>query len=268
MRHLLAVGTVLAFILAGCANPAAQFYSGQTKEQIARYGSRTPIDPPALRSVSDMKSAIDTALEDGYILVGSSTWNGPGANPNQAIQQGRKVGADLIFISSRYTNTVNSAIPLTLPTTSTTYSSGTATAYGAGGTVTAYGTGVSTTQGSQTTMIPVSTDRFAYGVAYLIKAPYAVMGTLVALPNADQRAKFGTNRGLYIAAVQRGTPAFRADIMTGDLLVSVGGKPTDSLEDWEAVKRQYNGQTMDVVTRRGTVESVKSITLNPIPAGQ
>jgi len=45
-----------------------------------------------------------------------------------AVRQGEEVGADLVLVlNPNYTGSVNSRVPITTPTTSTTYSNATAT---------------------------------------------------------------------------------------------------------------------------------------------
>ena len=181
----------------------------------------------------------------------SSFTSGWRAKPKGALKQGKKVSADLVVvIDPRYERTVSSSIPITTPTTSTTYHSGNATAYGAGGTVTAYGSGTSTTYGSQTTYIPYSIDRYEYGAIYFIKRRYS-FGVNVRPLDDFERQRLQTNSGVVVAVVVEGSPAFAADVLLGDIITRFNNEAVTTPEHFTELTAAYARQQVEVVLIRG-----------------
>ena len=132
----------LAVLLSGCAgNPYKQFYQSapaSALEQIAQRRVAPAPEMPELYHGSDPKNDVAALAADGYVIIGSSSYNGP-HRVGDALQQGKAVGADRILIYGKYARTVQTTLPLTLPTTQTSITNGNATAFGPGGMATAYG---------------------------------------------------------------------------------------------------------------------------------
>ena len=218
---------LLAMSLAACASGFSQFYTpipGATPEVIAKTRAAPP---PAIPLVERSPVVPDQDLyaRRGYGVIGYSSFSsGHNESEKSAIDQGVKVGADLVVIvNPSYAGSVTSQIPITTPTTSTSYSSGSATAYGSGGSVTAYGNSTTTTYGSKTNYIPVTTDRYNYGAVYFVKRSYIFGANWRDLTN-EERAALQSNSGVYITSVVNDTPAFRGDFLAGDILVKVDGQ--------------------------------------------
>ena len=162
--HLFAAFAIMVFGagLAGC-NGYAKYYSPNpsiSPEVIAERRIDPPPAEPELVHGGDPKVDIPATLADGYILIGSSSFHGPQANDAGAVAQGKIVGADRVLIFNKYLRTDQGAMPLTTPTVQTSFSTGTATAFGSGGSATAFGSGTTTTYGTETTYIPYSIEKY------------------------------------------------------------------------------------------------------------
>lgn len=79
--------------------------------------------------------------------------------------------------------------------------------YGSGGTANVYGSSTTTTYGSRTTYVPVTTHRYDFQAIYLVKSKYALGAQFVALSD-EERAQIQSNRGVKIIEVVNDTPAF------------------------------------------------------------
>jgi hypothetical protein len=268
MRSLFVAVLAVSF-LAGCANGFKQFYTpfpGATPELIA---AERVSPPPATPFVERSQPApADQVLaayaRRGYSPVGSSMFNGGGqVSEEQAVAQGRDVGADLVLIfNPRYTGTVTSTVPITTPTSSTTYSSGTATAYGPGGPVTAYGTGTATTYGTTTTYVPISVNRSDYGAVYFVKRKQH-FGAFWRNLNDSERQQMQTNKGVVITLVVDGAPAYAADILVGDIITQVNGEPVTSQEALNQYLRARRGQAVLVDLVRNGNKLQKTVNTAP-----
>lgn len=263
----IALVSAVVALLSGCASGYSQFYQtvdGATPQAIAETrAAPAPAQPKLERSADTPENIASAYGRYGYVAIGYSSFNGSGGQSEQgAIAQGAKVGADLVVVvSPQYTNTVSSIIPLTVPTTQTSYTSGSATAYGSGGSVTAYGNATTTTYGSQTTYIPTQTDRFDYGAIYFVKRTY-VFGANWRDLNDDERQKLQSNKGVYVIGVVNDSPAFNSDILSGDIILSIDGQSAGSQEGFSELVRARRGRTVELMIARGDKLISKSVTLN------
>jgi membrane-associated protease RseP (regulator of RpoE activity) len=252
----------LSLGLTGCANGYKDFYKpsqGWTPETIAKM--RVAPAPPA--PVVERSQPVDGQIvlaayaKRGYVMIGNTFFNsGKNETEEAAIRQGQVVGADLVLIlNPRYTGSVTSSVPITLPTTSTTHSTGTATAYGPGGPVTAYGSGTSTTYGSQTTFIPMTVSRSDYGAVYFIKQKFS-FGAFSRDLNDAERQEHQTNKGIVIVQVVNDTPAFDADILVGDMVVSVDGVSVSNYAAFRNMLIEHQGKvtTFSLLRHGQTIE--------------
>jgi tetratricopeptide (TPR) repeat protein len=125
------------------------------------------------------KEALDNLAQNGYLVIGSSSFNGPDQSNYTAINQAKKVGADIVLLNSKYTGTAHGS--LSLPeyhapqtTTVTTHESGHINIYGAGGSAHGNFSGSSNsyiTSPGYTTYknVPFSIDRYDHLAVFLRK---------------------------------------------------------------------------------------------------
>jgi hypothetical protein len=258
LRGAVVIGT--AALLAACASGYSQFYrpaQGATPEMIAAHREAPPTGQPIVERAAppgpDTTALLDAYAKRGYVLIGSSSFNsGRAESEDAAVQQGRHVGADLVLIlNPRYTGSTTTAVPLTTPTTTTSYSTGTATAYGPGGVVNAYGSGTTTTYGTTTTMMPLTIHRSDYGAGYFIKRKWS-FGALWRDLNDTERQELQSNKGVYVRLVVDNSPAYLADILPGDIIVAVDGSPVLNQQSISDELRARGGQKVTVsLYRRG-----------------
>ncbi|MHA6884643.1 PDZ domain-containing protein [Ralstonia pseudosolanacearum] len=252
------IGT--AVLLAACVSGYSQFYrpaQGATPETIAALREAPPTGQPIVeRAVPpgpDTTALLDAYAKRGYVLIGSSSFNsGRAESEDAAIQQGQQVGADLVLIlNPRYTGSTTTAVPLTTPTTTTSYSTGMATAYGASGVVNAYGRGTTTTYGTTTTMMPLTIHRSDYGAGYFIKRKWSFGALWRDLSDAE-RQELQSNKGVYVRLVVDNSPAYLADILPGDIILAIDESPVLNQQSVSNELRARAGQTVIVsLYRRG-----------------
>lgn len=246
--------TALAVLtLGGCASGFQSFYRPTaTPQQLQDLRANPPPDTPELRQASPpVAQAISEANREGYVVMGYSSFNGAHGSDSSALAEGKRVGADLVLVfNPQYTGTRSGAMPITTPTSQTTYYSGTATAYGSGGYATAYGSGTATTYGSRTTYIPFHVDRYDFLAVYLFKEHVHVGWIMRPLTDA-QRQALGSNAGGYVENVVNGSPAFDADILPGDIVTAVDGHPIGSAQTLAYLKSRYGEPVTFTIFRNG-----------------
>lgn len=258
-----------AVVLAACASGYSQFYrpaQGVTPELIAeRRAGPAPAEPlvERLASANDSQQLLDAYAKRGYVLIGSSSFNsGQNESEAKAVEQGRKVGADLVAIlSPRYTGTVTSSVPLTTPTSSTSYTNSTATAYGSGGVVNARGNSTTTTYGTQTTYIPIAVNRMDYSAGYFVKQRWT-LGAMWRDLDDTERQKLQTNKGVVIRVIVDGSPAYFADLLPGDIVLAVNGEPALGAEGISKVLKANAGRKVMLTVHRTGQQLQKEVALN------
>lgn len=247
--------------LFGCAsNPYSQFYTDLT---YGRYhgeadGVFAPENQsPTIRNGGDINSDMTEMAENGYSAIGYSSFNAKAYEDWYALDQGRKIHADVVLIYRNYTNTVSGAIPWSSPTTQTS----TTSFSGSYGGTNFNGLANTTTNGTQTTYIPYHVDRYDQFAAYYVKAPPPVLGLNVRDLSPEVRAKIQSNRGAEVWAVIKETPAFRADILKGDVVKKISDQEVEDVKSFMAAIQQYAGKKIKITLQRGDKLLTKTIQL-------
>jgi hypothetical protein len=239
MKKLLFVSMLF---LISCANPYADYYKGfQDARILPQY---VPVqDELKIYGTDDFERDSIALVRKGYGVIGNSSFNA-GSNSiseSQLREQAANIGAHVVLVSSKYSHTLSGAVPLNIPNTSTSYSSGTATAYGPGGMVNVYGSGTTTTYGSQTVMMPFSVPRSDFYARFFAKQK-SRLGVLPISVNDETRKRIQTNAGISVYVVTEGSTAFLADVLPGDIILSIGEDSIQSVEHFYRLLNKYEGQ--------------------------
>lgn len=245
-----------------CKNPWTDFYRGNdahVMKNVELPGGNTQI-----YSSDNFQRDVPGLLRKGFVVVGETHFTGPS---NQNVDgplraQAEKVGASAILVSSNYSHTVQGVMPLIVPTTSTSYSSGTATAYGPGGTVNAYGSGVTTTYGTTTQMTPFSISRSNFDAVFFVKQKSTRMGIVPKELDQESRRRLGSNAGILVSLLVEGSPAYRADMLEGDILIQLGDDRIESIQHYYSLLDKYEGVTVKLIGFRGEKPIEKSAMVN------
>ncbi len=81
-------------------------------------------------------------------------------------------------------------------------------------------------------------------------------------PELAERYSLGVEQGLYVLEVASDSPAEAAGIQPGDVITSVAGEPTRSVEDLISILRRFGpGETVEVSIVRGGEETVLQVVL-------
>lgn len=260
---------VLVPLVSGCVNGFEKFYQGKTDARSLPNYDASYVVPDGripIYSSSDMQGDAQKLVERGFIPVGNSSFYAPDnkVDARQLQDQAEKIGAHAVLFHSSYRDTVTGAIPLTLPNNTTSYTNGTATAYGSGGSATAYGTSTTTTYGTTTTMMPYSQSRSNFETVYFVKV-HARIGIYVVALTDDERQTLQTNLAVKVKAVVQDSPAFFANVLPGDYVVAINSDPITSPESWTAALQKYEGSDAAISLLRNGQSLSKQIHINTIP---
>jgi hypothetical protein len=263
-------------VLVGCSNPYQTFFQPNPNLRAQVVGNPNYEQVTAEPKIYSYSASPDDdyvrLIEDGYVFLGEAIFNSgaEAASRGRLLDQARDVGATLVMVTSRYTNTVSGSIPITTyhpGQTVTSNTTGNANVYSSDGS-SAYGTysGTTTTQlpgTTSTNFVPYNVARYDFGAGfYTKKLKGFVFGAYCVNPSPELRTQLGKNGGAVLMAVVRGTPAFNADFMVGDVLLALNGNrvvdapsffdDVDSLAGQTVrITRWRNGDVADVDVRLG-----------------
>lgn len=212
----------LIFILftLGCqSNPYKEFYKDYTGgvNPSTIPGFEVTNEKPQIEYVSNHDEKVRNMFEDGYMMVGSSSFSAPEISDSDAIFHAKKVSASRVLITKEYQSTRTGSIPMSTPTSQTTYGS----FNGVYGNQNFSGTNQFTTYGTQTTYIPYSVDRYSYLASFWIKKTNQIFGVLFREKTDQERLLSNSNKGAAVDIVIKNSPAFNSDFFAGDLVVRI-----------------------------------------------
>ena len=265
---------IVAGLLAGCANGFDKFY--QPNPAFAQSKAVTvfvpaPAEPAVYSHSADTNADAHRMAEDGYLLIGYSSFTGAAnrVKSSQALTEGKKLGASVVMIKSDYSNTVSGLLPYTTVNpnqTATVNTTGTVNAYGSGG----YASGtynanstVTMPGGTTTNFIPYSIQRNSYLATYwaLRDVSKIRLGVQTIPLSDDLRHKLERNAGVVVTAVVRGTPAFAANILEGDIIIKINDEDVVDIRGFGAQMLMHAGQTAQLAILRDTRSLTIPVTL-------
>lgn len=259
-----AILLLVALVFTGCANPYVKYYQDKTGGiDLTKIPSVVlPTGEPKLFQGSDPESDHHRLLEDGYALIGVSSFNGGNVNVSDALIQAKAIYAEIVLVYSKYTGTRSGVVPFTLPDTRTSTTTLSGSTYGSSGSSNFYGTANTTTYGTQTTYVPYSVDRHDYLATYWIKKKPPILGVVARDLTPEIRQSIGSNKGVFVNAVIRNSPAFRADILKGDILRKIGDVDLYDSKSYQEALGKFAGQKIIIEILRNGKELQKEIQLD------
>lgn len=182
-------------------------------------------EPLVIKSTS-LDNDISMLMSKKYIPIGRSAFNGVLEDEKNVISQAKRLGAKVVLTNARYTNTESS-----------TYSG--------------YGDQILTSNYSlhdQTAIYFVkSNQKYRFGIKFRSLTQ-------------DDRIRFGRNTGAVVLVVIEGSPAFNANIIGSDLLVSVDGQavtdPVHAVKLLNAVPEEHQESILRII-RNGVEKDIR-----------
>lgn len=216
------------------ANPYANGYEKRLEAPAAK---------PAVSNVKifrggDRDADYGRLLEDGYDLLGASSFKSGDVPPDLAIAHAKNIKADLVMVYSTRFGQIPKAVKMDAAKAK------------------AGNTDIDANL-PEMRLVGGMEYSYEYYAAFWLKLPPPALGLHVQDRIADDK-----RAGVPIIAVIKGSPAAKADIRKGDVVLKVADqevKNGDALVD--AVRRNV-GKTVDVTWLRDDILMEKSVTLN------
>lgn len=179
----------------------------------------------------------------GYLVIGRSLFTGPPARERDVTSQAERVGADLVLVSSDYWGNTRTAIPWPQ------YVSGHS----------------STAAAPKANAAPVRGQEYGYDAVFLRKRKPPKLGIVTTALSADTLQQVGRNTGVGVWVVGDDSPAAKAGILEGDVVLKIGGEAVMSQTDFYQKTDRFAGRKVDIeVWRNGQFKTIP-VQLNPKP---
>jgi C-terminal processing protease CtpA/Prc len=233
-------------------------------------------------------SSIGETLNDyyrsGFVLIGESIFKGVYFDKKLAIPKAKEIGATHILHYAKYNKDIRYKKAVILPnsTTSNQYANinsntnGSANlrlndsatgnsiygnVYGKSNTYTDISSNTHTS-GYKTELVDSQYSEYDQGAGYLVKAneDFIKFGVLATDIPDEIKNKLQTNKGFGVGIVVRNSPAYIADILEGDIILSANGK---GIYSYESFYRENLGKRVDLEIYRNGEYVQKVVTLKP-----
>lgn len=197
-------------------NPYEHAYVSRAKEPDKPQGI------PKLFAGTDKVADYYLLLEDGYDLLGYSSFESGDVPPEQALTHAAKLNADLVLV---YHVGIDNLANLKARR----------------------GSGVE--KGHNGTL-------YEYFASYWFKLPMPLLGLHVQRERPDEDA------GLEVLAVVKQSPAAVSGLQRGDVLTRIGDVELHQPEQLAMAAQRYSGQSVEIIGRRDDVPFKLNVTLN------
>lgn len=263
-------------------NGFTRFYQDDTQNMRPEIRQRLlpPSGPPQIENVA-LAQVQDEAMrfvERGYMRIGVASFSGPAGTREQAIEQAEKVGAEFVIIGGEYSRTAQvtlSSLSVQPGQTYTTQEHGsmTGSTFQGGNTGFGYGSysGSATTTTPptfQTQYTPLQIPIYSQVALFWRRAKPGIFGAQFAPIPEDVRAKLERNTGALVAAIVEGSPAFKANVIRGDVIIQFANTPVDTVQNLLDVIPSYAGQKVSLTIIRGAKTLTLEVQLNEAPTMQ
>lgn len=231
---------------AGSANPAVLPFSGQ----------------PRLVTTGNSTGDARSLRENGYILLGRSKFRSSPVNENEALAEARKIGAEVVMVKHAYVKSVTRSVPVTqyVPGQVIQTIDQTVVQNGDKPAKIIDHTSTSVSNGEfQMSYMEESTDFYDYSATYWAKARPFAFGVHVKELDQQTKVELGTNKGVLVRVVVKGTPAYDADLLGGDVLRSLNNEEITDPDQFFALVKKYEGQKVSVAVYRSGQNLTKEV---------
>jgi hypothetical protein len=265
MRALLLLAALGVTFLTGCkTNPYTQFYQSDTNQWPTVMQQRLlPVSgEPRIVASSNMREDGRRLQEQGYAAIGVAGFRGGMASQQQLVSQAKRVGAEVVLYNSQFSHTESGVAPVLSyqpgqAYTTQTYGTANANAYGSGGYAYGYGTysgtSTTTTPGTLSTQyVPYSHDLYDQGAVFWRRIKPGILGARLAPIPEAMRSTLQRNTGVLVDIVQLDSPAFRANILDGDVIIQIADKPAETVQQFGDLLPSYVGQKVTLKIIRGS----------------
>ena len=223
---------LMAVIISGLALSVGQIAHANDWEKFYRpIGSYSSLaiayggEPEMMNSSGNSDADIEQMWRKGFAPIGYTSFETANNKTDDAVRLAKKLKARYLIVQANLQSSRTTSMPLTLPHTTTSYTNGSASAYGSGGYAQGTYSGTTTTTGTQTTYIPITINRFRKTAIYFQEVPKTGLGVFSRELTPAEMQRLETRHAVAVRFVRDGSPAYAADIFPGDIITKINGQP-------------------------------------------
>lgn len=221
MRLLLILSTLLLLTACGSGQFGSSYHAymdPRMSPDVVLLGEGEEVN--VIRS-NDLDMDVRQYREHNYLVVGESAFNGMIESAGRAKKQAEEVGATHVIISSEYTDTKSYLAYDYRDFYRTVYVNKVRTVDGKH----VHYTQAVTVRDTVAVPYTQSYDKFDQWAVYMVKSNRIYkLGLVMRDFSPDERIGLGRNTGAYIDLVMNNSPAFIADVVSGDALLAINGE--------------------------------------------
>jgi C-terminal processing protease CtpA/Prc len=243
---LVALSSTL-FLMSCATNPYRKYYVDETRGAGVSDGTDQRLYsriPPQIRMYSDkMVEDERRAMEDDYKRIGYSSFVAPDASRGDLVDAAEKAGAELVLLQRRYVSTTTVYRPMTRITDTRTHYrvfSGNKPVFVQ-----------STTQQATTYYVPRALKEYRYYATFWREGPPPRLGLVVEDTTDADKSRIQSNSGVEVFAVVKNSNAFKANLLAGDIIVSMDADKINSVDGFYSLVDKYEGRDAYLTVIRG-----------------
>jgi hypothetical protein len=225
----------------GSENPYATSYVSREAPTVAL---QPDPDGPKVYRGNVKEDDYQKMLENGFDLLGYSSFDAGDVPPQLLTEQAKKVKADVVLVYTKLTGAMPSSIKIQQMREQAKQ---------------AESTPVESNPGldKMGKLLPAVTASYSYFAAYWVKLAPPIIGVHVKAPAKDENAT-----GLIVQAVIKQSPAEKAGLQASDIIVSIGDVTLDKPVALTQAAQRYAGQTVELAYERNGMLNKTPMTLN------
>ncbi len=237
---LLAAGSLLvATKLFAAENLYEKNYQAQNTGNLASLQA----NPDTKMYVSNHKDEDNISmLENGYDMMGSSGFEAGDVAPVLALQHAKAIRADTVLVYSKYGSAKTAASKIQLIKESAKKNGGEVDAKD----------------------LADDTTHYNYYASYWAKLPAPLLGVHIIklVPKAQDDEATPESKGLKVLAVIKDSPAAKAGLVRGDVLLKIANIELNKPEELSSVVRQFQGQKVAIEYDRDGEKAIANAQIN------
>ena len=186
-------------------------------------------------------------LENGYDMMGASGFGSGKVAPELALQHAKSIHADTVLVYTKYGSAKTAASKIAVIKEAAKKSGG---------------------EINDKDLVEDETQ-YDYFASYWAKLPAPLLGVhIIKLvkniqpDDEDAGTKKVESKGLTILAVIKDSPAAKAGLVRGDVLMKVAGNELHKPEELSSIVRQYQGQNVAIEYERAGEKNVAKAQIN------
>jgi len=220
-------------------NPYVESYVSKGRPTIALQPD--PTGPKIYRGKAQVED-YKHMLENGFDMLGYSSFQGLDVAPEKATEQAKNIKADLVLVYAEQKGSTPASVQIEQARKKARDEAKTQDQNAAA---------------SSDTHTPPDQTLYEYFASYWVKLAPPLIGVHVETNTQDDK-RFG----LRVIAVVKESPAAKAAIQEDDVLTHIGDVALDKPEALTQAAQRYAGQTVDVLYKRGDSDGKTVMTLN------